>query len=113
MKTSDTAGAAGSSMQEQLWNEILSYPEKALCRTMGARHLASFLNKADSNIRPEMEESSVFTIRLPGQNTTVKLLSASGIFILYLPQKGALHPQSGSDPMVQTESRRTFPEGSG
>ena len=24
MKTSDTAGAAGSSMQEQLWNEILS-----------------------------------------------------------------------------------------
>lgn len=75
MKTSDTAGAAGSSMQEQLWKEILSYPEKALCRTMGARHLASFLNKADSNIRPEIEESSVFTIRLPGQNTTVKLLS--------------------------------------
>lgn len=64
-----------TSIQERLWNEILSYPEKNLCKIMGTRHLTSFLDKAGKNLCPEIEESSVFTIRLPGQDTTVKLLS--------------------------------------
>lgn len=64
-----------TSIQERLWNEILSYPEKNLCKVMGTRHLTSFLDKAGKNLCPEIEESSVFTIRLPGQDTTVKLLS--------------------------------------
>lgn len=64
-----------SSIQERLWNEILSYPEKNLCKAMGTRHLTSFLDKANRNLCPEIEESSVFTIQLPGQDTTVKLLS--------------------------------------
>lgn len=64
-----------TSLQEQLWNEIRSYPEKVLFRAMGARRLASFQNKIRENIQPDMEESSVFTIQLPGENITVKLLS--------------------------------------
>lgn len=64
-----------SSIQERLWNEILSYPEKNLSKVMGTRHLTSFLDKAGKNLCPEIEESSVFTIQLPGQDTTVKLLS--------------------------------------
>lgn len=64
-----------SSIQERLWNEILSYPKKNLCKAMGTRHLTSFLDKANRNLCPEIEESSVFTIQLPGQDTTVKLLS--------------------------------------
>lgn len=64
-----------TSLQEQLWNEIRSYPEKVLYRTMGTRRFASFQNKIRENIQPDMEESSVFTIQLPGENITVKLLS--------------------------------------
>ena len=37
---------------------------------MGTRRLASFLNKAGKEVRPEIEESSVFTVRLPGENMT-------------------------------------------
>ncbi len=64
-----------SSLQEQLWNEIRSYPEKILYKAMGARRLTSFQNKVKGNVTPEIEESSVFTIQLPGESTTVKLLS--------------------------------------
>ena len=42
---------------------------------MGNRRLNSFYNKANEKIMPEIEESSVFTLQLPGENTTVKLLS--------------------------------------
>lgn len=64
-----------SDKQKKLWNEIRSFPEKDLFKVMGARRLASFLNKAGKEVRPEIEESSVFTVRLPGENMTVKLLS--------------------------------------
>lgn len=61
--------------RETLWNEILSFPEKDLLKVMGTRRLASFLTKVGKEVRPEIEESSVFTIQLPGENITVKLLS--------------------------------------
>lgn len=64
-----------SDKQKKLWNEIRSFPEKDLFKVMGTRRLASFLNKAGKEVRPEIEESSVFTVRLPGENMTVKLLS--------------------------------------
>lgn len=64
-----------SSLQKKLWDEILSYPEKDLYKIMGNRRLTSFLNKANGKIQPEIEESSIFTVKLPGENTTVKLLS--------------------------------------
>lgn len=64
-----------SSLQKRLWNEILSYPEKILYKTIGSRRLTSFYNKAAGSISPDIEESSVFTVKLPGENTTVKLLS--------------------------------------
>lgn len=64
-----------SNRQETLWNEIRSFPEKDLFKVMGTRRLTSFLNKAGKEIRPEIEESSVFTVQLPGENITVKLLS--------------------------------------
>ncbi|MBD5551287.1 MAG: hypothetical protein HDQ96_08935 [Lachnospiraceae bacterium] len=64
-----------SSLQKKLWDEILSYPEKDLYKIMGNRRLTSFLNKANGKIQPEIEESYIFTVKLPGENTTVKLLS--------------------------------------
>ncbi len=62
-------------MQERLWEEIRTFPEKNLFKIMGNRRLNSFYNKANEKIMPEIEESSVFTLQLPGENTTVKLLS--------------------------------------
>lgn len=73
---SETARQAGSpSLQERLWEEIRAFPEKDIYKIMGSRRLNSFYHKACENIMPEIEESSVFTLQLPGENTTVKLLS--------------------------------------
>lgn len=69
------SNTAGSSLQKRLWEEIRAFPEKDLYKTMGSRRLTSFYNKVRGNIMPEIEESSVFTLQLPGENTTVKLLS--------------------------------------
>lgn len=66
---------SSSDKRETLWNEIRSFPEKDLLKVMGTRRLTFFLNKAGKEIRPEIEESSVFTVQLPGENITVKLLS--------------------------------------
>lgn len=75
-ETNDQASdTTDTSLRERLWNEILSYPEKTLYKAMGTRHLAAFLDKAGRNLCPEIVESSIFTIQLPGQDTTVKLLS--------------------------------------
>lgn len=70
-----TPKADSSSLQERLWDEIRSFPEKDLFKIMGSRRLNSFYSKACGNIMPEIEESSVFTLQIPGENTTVKLLS--------------------------------------
>lgn len=61
--------------REKLRKEILDFPEKDLYRVMGSHRLSSFLNKASKDAAPEIEETSVFTVRLPGENITVKLLS--------------------------------------
>lgn len=60
---------------ERLWDEIRAFPEKDLYKITGNRRLNSFCNKVRANIMPEIEESSVFTLQIPGENTTVKLLS--------------------------------------
>lgn len=73
--TSGNSSTANSSLQEHLWEEIRAFPEKDLYKIMGNRRLTSFFNKACGNIMPEIEESSVFTLQIPGENTTVKLLS--------------------------------------
>lgn len=61
--------------RERLKKEILDFPEKDLYRVMGSRRLTAFLNKSGKGAVPEIEESSVFTVHLPGENMTVKLLS--------------------------------------
>lgn len=71
----EDTNTAGSSLQKRLWDEIRAFPEKDLYKAMGNRRLTSFYNKVRGNIMPEIEESSVFTLQIPGENTTVKLLS--------------------------------------
>lgn len=60
---------------QKLWEEIISFPEKDLFQVMGTRRLSLFHRKVTGNIRPEIVESSVITMQIPGEATTVKLLS--------------------------------------
>lgn len=69
------AGKDPASGIQKLREEINAFPEKELCKVMGARRISQFLQKAKGNIRPEIRESSVFTLQIPGEATTVKLLS--------------------------------------
>ena len=58
-----------------VWREINEYPLEKLKKALGSRGYASFVNQACADIRPEMNYSSVITVRLPEQDYTVKLLS--------------------------------------
>lgn len=64
-----------STVPQKLWDEIIAFPEKDLYQTMGTRKLSLFYKKVIGNIRPEIEESSIITMQIPGEATTVKLLS--------------------------------------
>lgn len=60
---------------QKLWEEIISFPDKDLFQVMGTRRLSLFHKKVTGNIRPEIVESSVITMQIPGEAATVKLLS--------------------------------------
>lgn len=64
-----------SNATKKLWEEIISFPEKDLFQVMGTRRLSLFHKKVTGNIRPEIVESSVITMQIPGEAATVKLLS--------------------------------------
>lgn len=64
-----------SNATKKLWEEITSFPEKDLFQVMGTRRLSLFHKKVTGNIRPEIVESSVITMQIPGEAATVKLLS--------------------------------------
>lgn len=55
--------------------EIEAYPFAKLKKTLGNRQFQTFVNQMAANIRPEIQYSSVVTVRLPGQEYVVKLLS--------------------------------------
>lgn len=59
----------------KLLEEVCSYPMNSLKKTLGARHLQSFISQMKAGVRPEINYSSVITVRLPQQEMTVKLLS--------------------------------------
>lgn len=66
------ASAAGN---EALWQEIGSFPIQRARRVMGSRYFRQFAEQVQAGIRPEIRETSVITVPLPGQEFTVRLLS--------------------------------------
>jgi hypothetical protein len=60
---------------EALWEEICAFPFQKAKRTMGNRNFGLFVQQVHADILPEIVETSVLTVRLPGQEHTVKLLS--------------------------------------
>lgn len=61
-------------MPEQLMEEMRAYPLKKLIRALGVRGYRSFMAKLSSE-KPDISYGSVITVKLPGQEVTVKLLS--------------------------------------
>lgn len=55
--------------------EINAYPLPPLKKAMGGRAWQAFLNRAAAGIKPEIQYSSIVTVRLPEQEFVVKLLS--------------------------------------
>lgn len=69
----------GSTRKEALQREVNEYPLAALKKALGTRQLQNFVNLAVAGTKPEIQYSSVITVRLPAQEfpegMTVKLLS--------------------------------------
>lgn len=60
--------------REQLLEEIRSYPFKSLKKTLGVRQFQNFIAQVKAGIRPQIQYSSIITVKLPQQEVTVKLL---------------------------------------
>ncbi len=58
-----------------LWQEIRDFPVQKARRAMGARAFEQFVSQIRKGIMPDIRESSVITLTLPGGAHTVKLLS--------------------------------------
>jgi len=61
-------------MGEKLLEEICNYPVNTLKKALGARHFQNFIGQVKAGVRPEINYSSVITVRLMEQGVTVKLL---------------------------------------
>ncbi|MBD5459963.1 MAG: hypothetical protein HDR26_03320 [Lachnospiraceae bacterium] len=71
-ETSEGAKAPGVS------GEINAYPLAQLKKAIGGRGWQAFLNRAAADIKPEIQYTSIVTVRLPEQGFVVKLLSPLG-----------------------------------
>lgn len=63
------------SLQSQLLEEIKTYPLKPLLRALGTKPLRSLVEKMKAQVVPEIQQTSIVTVKLPEQEIVVKLLS--------------------------------------
>jgi len=64
-----------NALQDKVLEEIKAYPLKRLLRTLGTKALRQLLDRMQSSEEPEIQYSTTITVKLPGQETVVKLLS--------------------------------------
>lgn len=58
-----------------IWEEIKAFPLEVLKKALGSRGFQTFVNQVLSGKKPQIINTSIVTVQLPGQETTVKLLS--------------------------------------
>lgn len=61
--------------KSQLLEEIKAYPLQPLLRALGTKGLRSLVEKMQTNNTPKIQQTSIVTVKLPGQENVVKLLS--------------------------------------
>ncbi len=59
---------------EALWEEIYAYPQKKLLRTLGVKGLAGLVDHMERQMVPEIQQTSIITVKLPEEKYVVKLL---------------------------------------
>ncbi len=64
-----------NSLQAKVLEEIKAYPIKRLLRILGTKALRQLLERMQAGEEPEIQYSSTITVKLPGQEMVVKLLS--------------------------------------
>lgn len=62
-------------VQSAVMEEIKAYPLKSLLRALGTKSLRSLVEKMQAQVLPEIQQTSIVTVKLPGQEMVVKLLS--------------------------------------
>lgn len=62
-------------VQSAVMEEIKAYPLKPLLRALGTKALRSLVEKMQAQVLPEIQQTSIITVKLPGQEIVVKLLS--------------------------------------
>lgn len=67
-------GAAVQKGPAERWESLKRFPLDKIKKAMGSRKYAAFLIRLQTGFKPEIEESSILTVRFPWQQVTVKLL---------------------------------------
>lgn len=75
VKNASSSKTSVSSLQAKVLEEIKAYPLKRLLRTLGTKALRQLLGRIQAGEEPQIQYSSTITVKLPGQETVVKLLS--------------------------------------
>lgn len=62
-------------VQSAVMEEIKAYPLSPLLRALGTKALRSLVEKMQAQVLPEIQQTSIITVKLPGQDVVVKLLA--------------------------------------
>lgn len=64
-----------ATVQSAVMEEIKAYPLKPLLRALSTKALRSLVEKMQVRVLPEIQQTSIVTVKLPGQDVVVKLLA--------------------------------------
>ena len=62
-------------LQSELMDDIKAYPRKPLLRALGVKALRMLVERMQAGDEPEIQRTSIITVKLPGQEMVVKLLA--------------------------------------
>jgi len=70
-----TDAASFMDLKPDVMEEIKAYPLKSLLRVLGVKSLRGLVENMQANVFPTIQQTSIVTVKLPGQDIVVKLLS--------------------------------------
>jgi len=75
-----TDAASFMDLKPDVMEEIKAYPLKSLLRVLGVKSLRGLVENMQANVFPTIQQTSIVTVKLPGQDIVVKLLFKHNIW---------------------------------
>ncbi len=63
-----------NTISEEFTAEMSAFPLKQIQKAMKKQYYSSFISKMEANILPEIQETSIISVKFPNENTSVRLV---------------------------------------